>query len=192
MGPGFVILFWLLIAGVFGIFWMAGLVIFLIGKSKRSRLMMWLGGIPVASLTMIALAIAGLIGFGIIRATNPRYVYKDAFGERPSADVTTIRSKVYSFADEAHVFLTFRAAPETIHRIVPKYLKKVRYDEYCREMSGNNLTPPPWWKPPDQSTNEIYLLSTDFGQGKRFATETTVMTYDHQTKTAMYFYLGID
>ena len=192
MGPGFVILIWLFIAGVFGSFWIAALVIFLIGRRKRSRLMMWSGGIPVVCLTTMALGIAGLFGYGIIRVTNPRYVYKDSFGEPPSTDVSRIRSKVYSFADEAHVFLTFKATPETVHRIVPKTLRRVSYGEYGRKMPGNNLVPPSWWKAPNESTSEIYLLATDFGEGKRFATETILVSYDNETKTVMYFYLGID
>src|ERR1700719_1989474 len=124
MGPVFVIFFWLLIAAVFGFFWVAGLVIFLIGRRKHSRLMIWLGGIPTVCLTLIAVAIGGLLGYGIIHVTNPRYVYKDAFGEPPSSDVSSIRSKVYSFADEGHVFLTFKAGLETFHRIVPKNLRR--------------------------------------------------------------------
>src|SRR5207237_1520401 len=104
--------------------------------------MLWLGGIPVVCLTMIALAIAGFVGYGVIRVTNPRYVYKNAFGEPPSSDVSSIQSKVYSFADEGYVFLTCKAGPETAHRIVPKNLKRVSYAEYGREMSGNNLIPP--------------------------------------------------
>jgi hypothetical protein len=90
------------------------------------------------------------------------------------------------------VFLPFKAAPETMHRIVPKELKKVSYKDYNREMPGNSLVPPSWWKPPNESTSEIYLLATDFGAGRHFATETTLMTYDAETKTVMYFFLGID
>ncbi len=192
MGPLCVILFWLLIASIFGIFWVPALVVFIIGKRRRSKLLMWLGGTPMVFLTAIAVAIVGLIGFGIIRATNPRYVFKDTFGEPPSGDVTEIKSKVYGFADEAYVFLTFKAAPETVHRIIPKDLKKLAYEQYEREMPGTNITPPSWWRRPTATTSEIYLFSPNFGDGKRFASETTLMTYDQNTQTVMYFYIGID
>jgi hypothetical protein len=79
MGPLFVILFWLVVAGVFGVFWIIALTLCIIGKPKHSRLMIWLGGIPLAILTAIAFGILGLTGYGIIRATNPRYIYQDAF-----------------------------------------------------------------------------------------------------------------
>jgi hypothetical protein len=127
------------------------------------------------------LGIAGLIGYGILRASNPRYVYEDTFRERPSGDVVGIRSKTFSFADEGHVFMSFKGSPETVHRVVPKELKKVSYAEYCREMPGNNS---------NEKTTEIYLLVSDLGAGRRFASESTLMTYDTETKTVMYSSLG--
>jgi hypothetical protein len=99
---------------------------------------------------------------------------------------------VYGFADEAHVFLTFKAPPETVHRIVPKNLKRVSFEDYKRQMPGSNLVPPSWWKAPDTSTTEIYLLSPDYGAGQKFASETTLMTYQGETNAVMYFYIGID
>jgi hypothetical protein len=192
MGPLFVLLFWLIIAGIFGTFWLVGLIIFIIGKRKNSKLMMWFGGTPVVFLTAIAVAGVGLVGYGMIRATNPRYVFKDTFGEPPSKDVTEIKSKVYGFADEAQVFLTFKAEPETVHRIILKDLAKITYQQYEREMPGTNINPPRWWRRPTISTSDIYFSSPNFGDGKRFASETTLLTYDENSRTVMYFYIGID
>jgi hypothetical protein len=71
-------------------------------------------------------------------------------------------------------------------------MQKVSYSDYKRKMPGNNLDPPSWWQPPTASTSEIYLRVPEYGHGDHFASETTLMSYDAPTKTALYFYLGID
>jgi hypothetical protein len=155
-------------------------------------LLIWLGGVPLIAITGIALLVGGIVGFVMIRSTNPRYVYRDAFHEPPSPDVRHIRSKVWAFADEGEAFMRFEASPETFRRIVPKEMQKVSYPEYRKKMPSNNLKPPAWWLPPTEQTSEIYIAVPDYGNGRRFASETTLLTYDAPTQTAMYFYLGID
>ena len=192
MGPGCVIVVWLAVAAVVGNIWLACLLIFLFGRRRKSRLLVWLGGIPLIGITGIALLAGGVVGFAMIRSTNPRYVYRDTFHEPPSSDVRHIRSKVWSFADEGEVFMRFEASPETFRRIVPEKMEKVSYPDYKKKMPGNNLKPPAWWSPPTEQTSEIYIAVPDFGHGERFASETKLLTYDATTETVLYFYLGID
>jgi len=136
--------------------------------------------------------VVGLVAFGLLRSTNPRYVYHDTFHEKPSVDVQHLRSRVWSFADTSDVFIRFEASPETLHRVLPKAMQRVSYADYKRRMPGNNLDPPAWWRPPNSTTSEIYLRVPESGHGDHFAFEKTLMTYDASTKTAQYFYLGID
>ena len=192
MGPGFVIIIWLIIAAFVGTIWLAFLILFLVGVFRKSRDLMWIGGLPVTLITIAALGIACLVGFGILRAMNPRYVYRDAFHQSPSPDVRHLRSKVWSFADEANVFMRFEASPETFRRIVPRDMEKVSYADYKKKMPGNNIKPPTWWSPPTETTSEIYIRVPEWGHGERFASEDTLITYDSSNNTVMYFYLGID
>lgn len=134
-----------------------------------------------------------MVGYSFIRSQIPRFVYEDTFNEAPSADVSEIQSDSWSFADEGHVYLRFHASDQTFHRILPKQLTKASYEQYRRQMPISNLSLPNWWIPPAETTSEIYLLR-DYGSvsGKGFASETTLMTYDHGTSTVEYYYLGID
>jgi hypothetical protein len=193
MGPGFVILIWLLIAAIFGAFWLASLVVFIIGRRKKSRFMTWLGGIPLSGLTLLACLAIAVVGYGAIRSRNPRFVYQDTFHERPSSDVVAIQSDTWSFADSSHVYLRFHATENTFRRILPKDVPRVSYAEYREQMpviSGDS--PPAWWIAPTEATSEIYLLNSAFGKGKKFASETTLATYDSSKGIAEYFYIGID
>ncbi|MHB1465324.1 MAG: hypothetical protein ACYCXU_09485 [Thermoleophilia bacterium] len=193
MGPLFVILFDLIAAAIFGAFWLTALIIFIIGRRKKVRPMTWLGGIPLIGLTLIAFTVIGLIGYSFVRSQNPQSVYEDTFQEPPSADVTEIQSDSWSFADSGHVYLRFQASDQTFQHILPKQLVRVSYEQYMRRMPGTNLSPPEWWIQPSETTSEIYLLNdSGSGGGKRFATETTLMTYDERTTTVEYFYMGID
>jgi hypothetical protein len=192
VGPGFVIIIWLIIAAFVGSIWLACLVAFIIGKLRKSRLLMWLGGIPLVLITVLVVGVVGLVGFGIMRATNPRYVYQDTFHEKPSSDVRHLKSRVWSFADEADVFMRFEASVATFHRILPPNMEKVSYADYKKRMPGNNLEPPPWWSPPTEATSGIYIRVPKWGHGERFASESTLISYDMANNTVMYFYLGID
>ena len=193
MGPGIVILFWLLMAAIFGALWLASLVVLIIGRRKKSRLMSWLGGIPLSGLTLFACLAIALIAFGVIRSRNPRFVYQDTFREKPSPDVAGIQSDAWSFADSGHVYLRFRASESTFRRIAPKDVPKVTYAQYKDQMPGiAGDSPPAWWAPPTEATSEIYLLNSNFGKGKNFASETTLVTYDKDAGIVQYFYIGID
>lgn len=193
MGPGFVILFWLIVAGVLGVIWLISLVIFLVGWWKKSRVLSWVGGVPLCGLTLIATLVASLVLIGFVRSSNPKSVYEDTFHEAPTPDVVGIQSDTWSFADSGHAYLRFQAGHQTFQRIRPKDLPRITYEQYRERMPvllGDSQ--PSWWIPPTESTTEIYLLEATSGQGKSFSSETTMMSYDTNTSTAFYYFLGID
>ena len=183
---------WGCAAAVLGVVWLAFLLGFIAARRKKWRAFSWLIAVPVALMPLGAIGLAGLVGFGMIRGSIPRYVYEDTFREPPSADVRNIKSKSWGFADSAYVFLRFEASPETFRRIVPQEMQKVTFAEYQKRMASSNASAPEWWAPPTESTAEIFLRAPDWGSGRRFASEREVMTYDPLTQTAMYFFLGID
>ena len=192
MGPLFVIVFWLILAGIFGILWIGSLIAFLVGRRKKKRLLKWLGFVHLTGLTLLALLIAGLFAVRAVRAITPEYVFADSLGEKPSADVVNIRSKVWSFADSAEVYLQFQASPETFHRLMPKGLTRLGTGKYNNDMGGVDRDWPDWWRSMDPAISEIYVLETNFGEGKKFATERILMMYDPQRRVVQYHYLGVD
>jgi len=192
MGPLFVILIWLFLASIFLAFWTGAFLLFISGRRRKSRIATWLGGILLVFITLPAIALVGLVANSYARRNNPKLHYADIFHERPGSDIKNLRNESSSFADSEHTFMRFEANPETFHRIVPKHLKKVSFADYRKEMPGNNLDPPSWWAPPTENTSEIYLFVPDLGSGKRFGSESELLTYDTATKTAMYCFLGID
>jgi len=151
MGPGFVILFGMIAAGIFAVVWIISLVTFLFGWWKKSRVLSWLGGVPLCGLSLIATLVLSLILFGIIRSGNPKHVFEDTFREKPSSDVTGIQSDTWYFADGGHTYLRFQASSQTFQRIRPKHLPKATYEQ-CRERLSatvgdgcpSDLTPKSW------------------------------------------------
>lgn len=151
-----------------------------------------IAAVPVVIMPVVFGAFASLVIFGAVRGTIPRYVYQDAFGERPSADVRHLWSRNWHFADEGHVFMRFEATGETFHRIASKRMQKVSFKEFEAKVPDNHISPPRWWVRPTESTGEIYLRAPEWGHGLQFASESEFMTYDPATNTVMYFFLGID
>jgi hypothetical protein len=193
MGPAFVLLFWLILAGIFALFWAASLVIFIVGLVKKKKWLKWLGFAPLAGLTLLALLVGSVFGVGVMRAISPKYVFTDTFGEKPGSDITNIKSKVWSFADTADVHLQFQTSSETFQRLLPKELKRVAFEEFLAKASDYNHAWPDWWQPINGSTTEIYWLNTSLGEkGRKFSTERILMTYDQKMRLAQYCYLGID
>ena len=150
---------------------------------------MWLSGVPLLTIPAIGIAIVGLVAFGLLRSTNPRYVYQDTFHEKPSADVRHLRSRVWSFADEGDVFLRFEASPETVHRILPKAMRRVSYPEYKQKMPVNNINTPSWWQHPTATPSEIYITVHYFRHAYHFASASTLMTYVAATNRAPDLYI---
>jgi hypothetical protein len=192
MGPLFVILIWLFLAGMFSAFWVGAFLLFNSGRRRKSRIATWTGGVLLVCITLPVIAAVGLVANSYARRNNPRLHYADIFHERPTTDVKDLRNESSSLADSEHTFMRFKTSPETFHRIVPKHMKKIGYRDYQKERPGDNLVVPSWWRSPTENTTEIYLFVPDWGSGRRFASESELLTYDAATKTVMYFFIGID
>lgn len=122
MGPAFVILIWLFLAALFGLFWLCSLALVLIGWKRKIRWLKWLGAVPLTVLSICGVLATAAAVIGIVRASTPRLVFADTFGTKPGPDIKDLKSKVWSFADSAVVHVQFRAPAETFHRLMPQDL----------------------------------------------------------------------
>jgi hypothetical protein len=192
MGPGFVLMFWLLIAAIFGAIWIAAIVLFFISRKKKWKIAKWLSGSVVVVLPLIGLLLASIIAYGVVRVSVPKYVFNDTFHRAPGDNVRNINSKVWWFADEGNVYIRFETDIDTFRKLVPESLPKVTREEFEKKGWNESGDPPSWWKPSFAPGDEIYLAATDFGKGKTFASEMTIFTYDSQHRVAYYHFIGID
>ncbi len=66
MGLGFVLLIWAIFAVVLGLVWATSLGIFLFGKAKGSRILSWLGGVPLAASSFVGVIFILFIACAVI------------------------------------------------------------------------------------------------------------------------------
>ena len=192
MGPGFVLLFWLVIAGIFAAIWVGCLVLFFVARKKEWKLIKWLTALACGGIALLGLLVAGVFGYGMIRSSIPRYVFEDTFKTKLPVSVVDIKSKVWWFADEGSVYLCFSAEHDVFEKLIPPNIPKLTREEFTKKGWSENTPVMTWWTPITSDTSEIYSLSTEFGKGKEFASESTLMTYDPKRKLVYYHFLGID
>ena len=182
-----------IVVGVGASVCLGGALYFIVGRKRESRFLRWIGGAPLATLTVLCILAAVIFPYSLVRASVPRYVYEDTFHRKPASDVKRIQSHSWSLVDSAHVYLRFRSTYKTFKEILPQNLARVSYSEYREKMPAlSDPAPPPWWSGPNDKTSEIYLLAGDSGKKRLFAREATLMTYDFGTRTIKYCRLGID
>jgi hypothetical protein len=192
MGLGFVLMLWLVIAAILGAIWIAAVVLFITFRKDGLKVGTWLSGVVVVALPLMGILTASVTVYDIVRASIPTCVFNDTFHSAPGEDVRNITSKVWWFADVGSVYIRFETDIDTFRELVPEGLPKVTREEFEQKMWGENSDPPTWWKPPFAAGDEIYLTSTGFGNGKEFASESTIFTYDSQNHVAYYHFIGID
>ncbi len=192
MGPGFVLIFWLFIAGVFALIWAAAVGLFILSWVKKWRVVKWLSGLAAGGLTAIGLLIVGLFTYGIIRSMNPSAVFEGTFHRAPASNVRNLQSKVFWFADTGSTYLRFETDAETFRSLVPPDLPPVTHREYLEKRWHSTDPGPDWWTYDFPASAEIYLKATEFGEGKQFASEMTLMVYVAEQRLAYYHFIGID
>ena len=195
MSASFVILFWLFFVGIYGLFWLLFLLLFLSGRRNKSRARSCMGGVPFALSSGFALWCLGLVAHGLWSSSRPANVYKITFGVAPSADVTDIRSKYYYFADTGTTFLKFKASPSTIDKLTAKGWTRLKYQEQLEAHASDDAnTPadddtPNWFKPDLTESTVTYVSEHRIGD---FASESETLTYNPATRLAYYDFVGID
>lgn len=191
MGPVFSILLWLILAGIYGFFWLLFLSLFIVGKIKKSRMLSWIGGIPLLLSTTFAVFTLCTIIWGIFSVSKPANVYEITFGTPPPADVTDIQSHDWYFADSGLTYLKFKASPTTIKKLTTKdwhQLSGKKLDEVNFVYMVND-DKPLWWHPRKTSSSQIYKGSL---HSHDFATVDEMLIYNPKTQQAYYRFVGID
>jgi len=192
MGPGFVLIFWLFIAGVFAVIWAAAVGLFILSSLKKWRVLKWLSGIATGGLTAIGLLIVGLFTYGIIRSMDPSAVFENTFHRAPASNVRNLQSKVFWFADTGSTYLRFETDAETFRSLVPSELPRITHREYLDKGWHGSDPGPDWWTYDFPASAEIHLKTTGIGEGKRFASEMALMVYVPEERVAYYHFIGID
>jgi hypothetical protein len=195
MGPIFVIIFWLFLASVYGIVFLAFAGLCILSWKKHWTWLKWITGIPAAFMVLLAIFVMALFTYGIIDSMNPRSVFKNTFGEPPSSEVNDIHSNVWFFADSGSIYLTFKTSRSEFLRLVPPGLTKQTLEDIKKTAFEISSEDPSWWTFRYKS-DWTYYLHSGYGLGYRgkhgFASETEYYAYDPNTSTAYYRFIGID
>ncbi len=180
----FLLLFLLL---VYGLLWLVSLALLITGRTLKSQVLSWLGGLPLGALTLGGFAAVALIFW----PTNPTDVYEESFGIPPSSDVTQLQGRDYSWGDSGRAYLKFSAAPSTIQRITVKGWRHLSASEAQQETfsSFQQDDTPTWWKPVVGRSSVIYKASKRSGH---FSSEYEILVYDESTRQTYYSYSGVD
>jgi hypothetical protein len=196
MGPAFVILFWLILAGIYGCIFLAFAGVWFWGKKKKIVWLKWLGGISAIGMATLALFMILLFSWGIIRAKNPQWVFKTTFDVSPPPSVSKIQSSYYWFADTGDVYLRFQTSQEEFNKLVSTNLiKKTAEEMKCDTPGEAGGDAPDWWDYKIQSDWIYYLRnysSANDSGPKGFFSETEYFAYNPKTQTAYYHFIGID
>lgn len=191
MGAGIVFLIWLFLAAIYGLFWLLFLVLSVSGRRKKSHLLTWIGGIPLALSTGFIVFCVGMLAYGFISMSKPANVYELSFGVQPPADVTNMQSSYWCFADTGTAFLKFNTSPRTVNKLTAKGWVRLTGQKLQEESFSNFLgaETPSWWKLSKSKSTLVYTAENRF---RSFAGESEVLTYDANTKQVHYAFIGID
>jgi hypothetical protein len=193
MGAGIVLIFWIILLGILGSCWLICLCVYRRGKKSGNKVIRWIGLIPLGGVSLLFVALSTLIFLNVVRLSVPRFVYADALGHKPTADVAGLKSKAWSFADTTVIFLQFKVSSNTLPQIVPKGLERVAPSEFMNRFHSSALdSPPKWWVPITGAPGEYFMHISIGGEGKRHSSEWRFMTYDPSSGIGQYFYIGID
>ena len=193
MGPAFVILFWLILLGIYALLWGGSLVLFLVSLAQKRRWLKILASVPLCTLTLAALLLAGAVIVGIIQSMRPAFVFQQVFRQEPTAAITDIQSKYWTFADSGTIYLKFRCSLEDFQSLKPDRMQPLSYPEAEQILHAYRDVLPAWFDPPELRTLQRFACDTPRGaRGRIFTSETELMLYDPATQTTFYFYSGID
>ena len=154
-------------------------------KTTKTRTGLWIvAGLP-AAVVIVAATAAGLWWHG----NRPDAVFKTEFGFAPPADTKVLNADVSWIGDSGHVYLHFRASPQTVARIVaPGFVAGPDQDSSAG-------APPAWFAPPAAPPALVYSASSPAAGTPvrgRFSSEHARLIHDPATGDVWYEYLGID
>ena len=198
MGAGIVILFWLAVAAIYLFIVAVFCGLFLLGWFKKWMWLRWLAGLPAAGMLLLAVLVTAGAIIGAAVFQKPTNVFKRAFDESPSSNVSDIQSSIFWFADTGSVYLRFHTTASEFRRLVPGGLVSHSSEDMRQHTPIESGTEPPTWWTYQLNPRWIYFLrhdsgSIEHGPARRgFYSETEYFAFDPATGTAYYRFLGID
>lgn len=201
MGPGFALLVWLILAGLFAVVWLTAFLLWRLGRRRKWPVLAWPAGLATAALSLLGIFVAGVIAVGLLRSMNPKCVFEDCMNAKTTPGTSDIKSRVFDMGDTGSVYLSFRIPEGELRGIVPDRMQPSSMADWDTAMALNiDDGAPDWWKL-DRTPKPHYLAwlrvhdgSTPGGPhgGKGFASETEYLVYDRNTQTAYYRFQGIE
>jgi len=195
MGPGVVILFWLIVLGVVGALWLGLVALAVVGWQRRIAWLKWTAGIPAALMAAGGLTLAIAVAYLMIDSARPTRVFENSFGQPVPESVSDLQSRLWWFADSGSVYLRFQVDEETFRRLVLADLPARIPEEMRAELPGEGGGQPEWWDF-TVAPGWIYYLRVESGGDKPakkgFYWETEYLAYNPATGRAYYRFLGID
>lgn len=195
MGPAFVILFWLIIAAVVGAIWLVSMAAFLASWARKRRFAKWVSAVPALGIPLLAVLVAGILAYGLVRSAIPSCVYRDVFHTAPGKDVSDIESQVFWFADTGSIWLQFKCDEATFRNIMPAGCRAATSHTDHDAARDALKEAPSWWKAGETLDAKVYIEESSHDDDrsiKGFAFETLVIRYSPASRIAQYRFVGID
>ena len=186
------VFFWLICGMFFTLAWVISFATYWHGCRCGSKFWRWLGGVPLAALSLVVLLTVGGFVLSVLFPTPPSDDFKTTFGFEPPADVTNLQSYRTSFGDTGQGYMAFQAAPGTIKKIAASGLK--RLSPASEKAARKTLPPipedaPGWWQPSATPNLQIYHAEDRL---HHFYSEDEVLYFDPPSGQAYYRYRGVD
>jgi hypothetical protein len=163
MNPYF---FWVLIICVLAVLAIPFLILFIIGVRKRSRILKWIGGVPVTGFLVLVVLLFGSFVISIVHpysdTTNGQTIrqsFVSNFDLQPGSDFVPLHQRIFGVADTGCMYIQFKASPVTFERIRAKKFETIQQSEFFSHTGGPNA--PPWWVQTNQAGG-IYYKNADW------------------------------
>ena len=196
MGPGFVLIFWGFVFLVIAAIWLALVVTAIWGWRRKIVWLKWGAGIAAAMYAAGVVAVVGFFAFGVYWYSRPPEVFREAFREYPSREISELKSQQFFFADSGSVRMRFMTSPQEFKRLVPADLTMRSAEEVRRHLGIGSDTDLEWWTFQIDPSWLYALRETERDAnrpGKRgFFWELEIFAYDPKSGAAYYIFSGID
>lgn len=177
MPPFLSILLLLVLAVGFALLWFFFFGIHVLGWITRKRWLKWLGGLPLAVLTALAIFAAAVFGWSLYASHSPKHVFAESFGFSAPAG-TSFQSGYWTvFGDSGRAQLDFIADTNTIQRILDTGFVEIPREEFRaqKEVHGNPTR---------------FFKKSPFGKG--FAYDVAYLSLEEATGRIWFEWNGID
>ena len=189
-------LFILVVVSVVTAVWIGLVVLCVIGWKKKRPWLKWLAGISATFMAVGGLLIGGLLAYGFFVAESPPTIFKNTFGESPTAKVSEIQGSLNGWTDSVSVYLRFKTTEEEFRRLMPKNMIECSISTMKEETPSEYGSEPPTWWDYQLHPKWTYFLRTSRKPGtpsrQGFLHEIEYFAYDPDNQRAYFRFSGIE